>query len=204
MACLNLTMPNQTGKNGLKAKKIKLPQTNFFLEKQLIKFSCTYWPLSSFSKILRNFLGPIQSYEDVPFVMNKKFLVQSIIITLIYLLAIFVVQNLKNSYSRSRGFFSFFFNCYLAAPRPTLGHYRGGSLTHPMLITCVLHIQPEGHQEDRSEVGSLRSAECLVGFEPGTFRFWSQCLNPLGHFWTQNGPFALNKNFISPFHCVKF
>ena len=142
--------------------------------------------------------------QNEPFVMNKKFLVQSIIITLIYLLAIFVVQNLKNSYSRSRGFFSFFFNCYLAAPRPTLGHYRGGSLTHPMLITCVLHIQPEGHQEDRSEVGSLRSAECLVGFEPGTFRFWSQCLNPLGHFWAQNGPFALNKNFISPFRCVKF
>ena len=26
-----------------------------------------------------------------------------------------------------------FFNCYLAAPRPNLGHYRG---THPMLITA--------------------------------------------------------------------
>ena len=39
---------------------------NFFLEKQLIKFSCTYWPLS-FCKILKKFLGPIQSYEDVPF-----------------------------------------------------------------------------------------------------------------------------------------
>ena len=59
-------MPNQTVKNGLKAKKIKLPQMNFFLEKQLIKFSCTYWPLS-FCKILKKFLGLIQSYEDVPF-----------------------------------------------------------------------------------------------------------------------------------------
>ena len=66
MAWLNLTMPNQTVKNGLKAKKIKLPQMNFFLEKQLIKFSCTYWPLS-FCKIFKKFLGPIQSYEDVPF-----------------------------------------------------------------------------------------------------------------------------------------
>ena len=66
MAWLNLTMPNQTVKNGLKAKKIKLPQMNFFLEKQLIKFSCTYWPLS-FCKILKKFLEPIQSYEDVPF-----------------------------------------------------------------------------------------------------------------------------------------
>ena len=72
------------------------------------------------------------------------------------------------------------FYCYLAAPRPTLGHYQGGSLSHPMLITCVLHIRPEGHQEPRNEVGSLTLAECLVGFEPGTFRFWSQRLNPLG------------------------
>ena len=39
---------------------------NFFLKKQLIKFSCTYWPLS-FCKILKKFLEPIQSYEDVPF-----------------------------------------------------------------------------------------------------------------------------------------
>ena len=64
-----------------------------------------------------------------------------------------------------------FFNCYLAAPRPTLGHYRGGSLTHPMLITCVLHIRPEGYWDPRSEVGSLSTAEHLVGFEPETFRF---------------------------------
>ena len=58
-------MPNQTVKNGLKAKKIKLPQMNFFLKKQLIKFSC---------------------------------MVQAIIITLIYLLAIFIVQNLKKKF----------------------------------------------------------------------------------------------------------
>ena len=63
-------MPNQTVKNGLKAKKIKLPQMNFFLEKQLIKFSCTYWPLS-FCKIFKKFLGMIQSYEDVPFLGLK-------------------------------------------------------------------------------------------------------------------------------------
>ena len=66
----------------------------------------------------------------------------------------------------------YIFNCYLAAPRPTLGHYRGGSLTQPMLITCVLHIRPEGHREVNNEVGSLRLAQCLVGFELGTFQFW--------------------------------
>ena len=76
--------------------------------------------------------------------------------------------------------FFLFFYCYLATPRPTLGHYRGGSLTHPMLITCALHILPDGHREPRSEVGSLSPAKCLVGFEPETFRFWSQRLNQLG------------------------
>ena len=61
-------------------------------------------------------------------------------------------------------FFFFFFNCYLAAPRPTSGHYRGDSLTHPMLITAFLHIRPEGHREPRSEVGSLSPAERLGFF----------------------------------------
>ena len=33
--------------------------------------------------------------QNSPFVMNKIFLVQTIIITFIYLLALFIVQNLK-------------------------------------------------------------------------------------------------------------
>ena len=41
-----------------------------FLKKQL-KFSCTYQPLS-FCKILKKFLEPIQSYEDVPFSGPKQ------------------------------------------------------------------------------------------------------------------------------------
>ena len=36
----------------------------------------------------------------------------------------------------------FFFNCYLTAPLPTLGYYRGGSLTHPMLITVFYIFDP--------------------------------------------------------------
>ena len=46
----------------------------------------------------------------------------------------------------------FFFNCYLAVPRPALGHFRGDSLPNPMLITAFLLIQPEGHREPRNEV----------------------------------------------------
>ena len=96
-------MSNQTVKNGLKVKKIKLLQMIFFLEKQLIKFSCTYWPLS-LCKILKKFLGPIQSYEDVPFsgpkwsiCSEQNFLVQTIIITFIYLLALFIMQIKKKT-----------------------------------------------------------------------------------------------------------
>ena len=74
-----------------------------------------------------------------------------------------------------------FSNRYLAVPRPTLGHYRAGSLTHPMLITSVLHIRPEGHRGPRSEVGSLSPAKRLVGFEPGTFQLWSLRHVPLDH-----------------------
>ena len=75
----------------------------------------------------------------------------------------------------------FFFNCYLAAPRPILGHSQGDSLTNPMLITAFVHIRPEGHREPPNEVGSLSPAERLAASEPGTFRFLLQCLNPLGH-----------------------
>ena len=76
---------------------------------------------------------------------------------------------------------AFFLNCYLAAPRPTLGHFRGDSLTHLMLITVFLHFWPEDHREPCNEVGSLSPAERLVGFEPGTFRFLLQGLNSLGY-----------------------
>ena len=55
-----------------------------------------------FCKILQKFFEPIQSYEDVPFSGPKclicpeqLFLVQTITITFIYLLALFAVQNLK-------------------------------------------------------------------------------------------------------------
>ena len=101
MAWLNLTMPIQTVKNGLKAKKIKLPQMNFFHEKQLIKFSCTYWSLS-FCKTLKKLSGLIQDYEDAPLlgpkwsICPKQIVFWKIInVTFIYLLAPFIMQYFK-------------------------------------------------------------------------------------------------------------
>ena len=80
MAWLNLNMPNQTVINGLKAKKIKLPQMIFF-------FSSYSW-----SRVMRmcHFWN-----QNGPFVLNKSFLVQTTVITFIYLLTLFIVQNFE-------------------------------------------------------------------------------------------------------------
>ena len=64
-----------------------------------------------------------------------------------------------------------FFSCYLAVPRPTLGHSQGDSLTNLILITAFVHVRPEGHWEPGNKVGSLSSDKYLAGFELGTFEF---------------------------------
>ena len=73
----------------------------------------------------------------------------------------------------------FLFNFYLAAQRPTLGHYRVDSLTHPTLIIAFYLVRrPESHREPRNEVGSLSLAEGLTGFDQETYD--SSC-NALTH-----------------------
>ena len=74
-----------------------------------------------------------------------------------------------------------FFNCYLIASRPALGHSQGESLTNSIVITAFELLWPKGHQEPCNEVGSLSLAKWLVGFEPVTFWFLSHHLNSLGH-----------------------
>ena len=79
------------------------------------------------------------------------------------------------------GIFVDFLSCYLASPQPTLGYYWGYSLTHPVWITAFLHFRPKDYWMSCNEVGPLSLADCLVGFEWGTFWFWLQLLDPLGH-----------------------
>ena len=75
MAWLNL--PNQTVKNGLKAKKIKLAQMNFFLEKKLIMYLLAPFILQNFKKILKaniDLWGCAIFGPKIPqFVLNKIF-----------------------------------------------------------------------------------------------------------------------------------
>ena len=66
-------MPNQTVKNGLIAIKIKLPQMNFFLEKQLMKFFM-YLLVPLILQNLKKFFQQIQSYENAPFLGPKWFI----------------------------------------------------------------------------------------------------------------------------------
>ena len=57
------------------------------------------------------------------------------------------------------------FSCYLVVPRPALDHYHRDSLTHPLLITVFLQLQPKEHQEAHNEVGSLCPTKRLVAIE---------------------------------------
>ena len=63
----------------------------------------------------------------------------------------------------------------------TVGHSQKGNLINLMLITAFLTIFSQRSPGSLLEVGSLRLAECLVGFEPGIVQFRSQRLNTLDH-----------------------
>ena len=68
-------------------------------------------------------------------------------------------------------FFELLFGCPMANFEPLL---RGKPHSHDV-NHCISYFQPEGHWELRNKVGSLGPAECLVGFELGTFQFLLQC-----------------------------
>ena len=66
-----------------------------------------------------------------------------------YINFFFPKQNVKREKNFARAgkklfhnFFLFFFY-YLAASQPTFSHYRGGTLTHPMLITAFYIFGPK-------------------------------------------------------------
>ena len=93
-------MPNQTVKNGLKSKKIKLHPNEFFSQKptnKIFMYLLAPFIQQNLKKVLRADpklrMCHFQA-QNGPFAL-KLFLVQTIIITFIYLLTLFTVQNLK-------------------------------------------------------------------------------------------------------------
>ena len=67
--------------------------------------------------------------------------------------------------------FLFFFNCYLAVPRPTLGHSPGVSLTNPMLSLHFNDIDPKvtGNLVIRMGPQAWSSAQWCLNQEPSDF-----------------------------------
>ena len=60
-----------------------------------------------------------------------------------------------------------FFISYLAAPRPTLSHWRGSSFTLQILVASFL-VQPGSHWEPVNKVQSLRPAKGICGIWTGS------------------------------------
>ena len=79
-------------------------------------------------------------------------------------------------------FFQLLFCCLMANFGPLSSR---GSLTHPGDINhCVFTYftsWPEGHRDWYKVWWSIGPAKHLVGCETGTFQFWLQRLEPLGH-----------------------
>ena len=73
----------------------------------------------------------------------------------------------------------YFHDYNLTAPGQTLGHYQGGSLTHPMLITAFFTYLTQRSLGALQWVWVPKPSQPPSGF--WTFQFWSQHFNPLGH-----------------------
>ena len=107
MAWLNLSMPNQTVKNGPKAKKINLNWIfSWKITNKTFMYLLVLFTLQNFDK---NYLGRVMRMchfrdQNDPFVMNIFFLVQTIISTFIFLLALFIVKNLKKFLQRIQSY----------------------------------------------------------------------------------------------------
>ena len=66
----------------------------------------------------------------------------------------------------------YFFICYLAAARLTIGPLSRRKPHSPDVnLGAFIYLRFEGQWEPRNEVGSLSPAECLVGIELGNFQF---------------------------------
>ena len=107
--------------------------------------------------------------QNGPFVLNNFFLVQTIIITFIYLLALFIVQNLKNSYSGSR---IMRMRHFWAQNGPKQCFFLENYQFHSHLPTSPFH---SAKFEKNSSSGSR--------------------VMRMHNFWTQNGPFPQMRIF---------
>ena len=118
-----------------------------------MKFSCTYWPLSFYkifkksddlSRVMR-----ICRFRDQngPFVMNNFFLLQTIIITFIYLLAFFNVQNFKKFFQQIQSYEDAQFLCTKWPISPNENFF-----SEKLLINLVSFIHAYIHSKNQSQI----------------------------------------------------
>ena len=93
---------------------------------------------------------------------------------------------------------SVFLICYLAAPRPTLGHCQGDSLTNPMLITVFLILISTWSSPWTSWRDCvLKPGEHLVVFEPEASDSECNALNHQATPWHKTNQRWRKENFRS-------
>ena len=153
---------------------------NFFLVQSSI--SSTYWPFS-LCKIFKKFLQQIQSYEDASFLgpkwfictQQKMFFLKKMFnIILIYLLAPFIWQNLKNFFRSNPELLG------CAIFRPTITQFVLNKMFwyKPLLLLSSTYWP--------LSLGRIKKKKFCSGSRVMRMR----------HFWDQNDLFAPNKKFF--------
>ena len=180
------------------AEMTKLPQIRFFSEKPW--FPCLTWHLSLW-KIGKQSLQWIQSCEDVPFWVlndlfapNKNFFGKAINVIFMYLLAPFIVQNLKKILRANPELWDV----------PFLGPKWPFARTKSVIQSYEMHHfwAQNGPFAPQKEVFGKKS---LVLFSS---TYWPLLLRKIlkksysrsrvtrmHHFWAHNGPFAQTRIF---------
>ena len=69
-----------------------------------------------------------------------------------------------------------YFSSIIWLPHGQLWAIIKGTASFANVNRCTIQFRPKGHRETRNKIDSLNSAECIVGFEPGTFRFHHNAL----------------------------
>ena len=122
----------------------------------------------------KKFLGPIQSYEDVPYAGPKWpicqkhfFLVQTIIITFIYLLALFIVQNLKKFLQRIQSYEDAQFLGPKWPISPNENFFR-----KPVNEPCFFHSCLSTCQKSKSDINLLVKYWWLKNISLAESHFW--------------------------------
>ena len=121
-------------------------------------------------------------------------------------LIFFYCWKLQDYIFQTRFQTTFFFNCYLAFPWPTLGHSRGDSLTNPMLITSFSTISTRRSPGDWLDVSGNPFIKCTLAWTFSKFRqkIYAYCIHFSNYVEFFTKPFEELVNHYFFLHFNKF